>query len=229
MPRTEAPASRSACTAPALRGLDRGLVQPGRVAGADPVAGDGVEVLHRDAVAAEGAVGRRGQQRIADHPPDPGVERRRRDSDVGGGDRPPVRRTHPQLGLLAAAAALELGDRDHQGVVVVDGLDVGLHDPPLRGTAPRTAERADHVVADEQPGRVAAQRARPGCEQPVQGREVVGHQRALVVPERLDQTVGCGRGGHRRTSAKSDFRIRACTPLTTSTTWEMSKSVAADR
>ncbi len=148
-----------------------------------------------------------------------------------GGDHPAGVLTLPELRLLAASAADELGDRDDQGVVVVDGLDVGLDDGPLRRPAAAGPERADLLVPDEQSLGVAAQGGRAGGEQPVERGGVVGHQRPLVGPEGVHQP-----GGrvvpHRRpfsTATKSLRRMRACTPLTRSTTWLMSKSVAADR
>ena len=58
---------------------------------------------------------------------------------------------------------------------------------------------------------VGAQRVRTGGEELVQRRDVVGHERGLVGAERRQEAVGHG-AGH----AKSDFRMVACTPFTTS-------------
>ena len=154
---------------------------------------------------------------------------------MGGGDLPAAAEVvvgaGPELGLLAAAATRELGHRDHEGVVGVGDLDVGLHQPPGRRTAASGAEGGDLVVADEQAVGVAAQGRRGGREEPVEDLDVVAHQGLLVGAERLDEARRHrqGRPAHRASPAKSLFRMRACTPLTTSTTCEISKSVAAER
>ena len=90
------------------------------------------------------------------------------------------------------------------------------------------AEGADLVVPDQQPGRVAAQ-GRPARARTA-GRGRRG--RCPSAPARRPRTRPSGRPGVVVTAApgaKSSLRIRACTPLTTSTTCEMSKSVAALR
>ena len=229
IPRTDAPAWSSSSTARACTGSARASASQAGLPAPIRWPCTAYRSLTATLSPSSGPLPMRRHQRVADDPPDPGVERRRRDGDVGRGDPPAVRRAHPQLGLLAAAAALELGDRDDERVVVVDGLHVGLHDPALRRSAAAAAEGADLVVPDQQPVGVAAQRRGSGREEPVERRDVVGHQRALVLPERLDESVGHRCLRHASIMPKSALRIRACTPFTTSTTCEMSKSVAAER
>ena len=68
------------------------------------------------------------------------------------------------------------------------------------GAPPRSPERADRVMADEQARRVAAQRVGSGGEDRVERVEVVRHERALVRVEGVAQ-VGGDRRGVARTPA----------------------------
>lgn len=144
---------------------------------------------------------------------------------MGSHDQPsvsvPVVLATPQLGLQATTAAARSGDRDDQGMLGSRRDHADVEDVPRRCTASDPAVGSDLVVAHQQARRVTAERAGAWCEQAVHRREVVGHEGALIGPERLEEPL--------RHRSKSAFRIRACTPLTRSTTCEMLKSVAALR
>jgi hypothetical protein len=139
----------------------------------------------------------------------------------------------PHLRLLPVPAGRRQQARDDDRGGAVQHAHLDRLNPALGRTPAAAAERGDRVVPDEQAGRVAPQGVRAVGEQGVQYGHVVRHQRRLVAPERLEQprrhlaVRAHGRGvvDH----VKSAIRMRACTPLTRSTTWEMSKSVAADR
>lgn len=151
-------------------------------------------------------------------------------------DQPPSVDALPELRLQAAAARDEVGDGDEESEVVAERPVLDALDHPSRDTAAGPPEGADRVVPDQQARPVAAERVRTGRERGIQRIEVVGEDRPFVRVEGGTQVcgdVGCRRahapdpGG--ATAAKSDSRIRACTPQTMSTTCEMSKSVAAER
>lgn len=135
-----------------------------------------------------------------------------------------VREPLPQLGQQPAPTPRGDGLGDDQRRARPDLAHVDLAERALRGTSAGGAERRDPVVAHQHALAVGAQRVRPGGEQQVQRRDVVGHQRGLVGADGVQQAVRCW-SAH----AKSALRMVACTPFTTSTTWLMRKSVAADR
>ncbi|GMA24533.1 hypothetical protein GCM10025864_22920 [Luteimicrobium album] len=215
-----------------VRGLGRAPGEERRDACADREPRDREQVLDRHALPAQRAVGPARNQRGPGDPPHARVERAgRRVAHVRRGDLPAGGPSPPELGLLPDAARVVPRDGDDESDVVGGALHVDLRDGACRGPAAGRAERGDAVVPDEQPACVTPQRRVAGGEPPVEGRDVVRHERRLVRPERLDEAVGrrVARERDRRRHAISAIRIRACTPFTRSTTCEMSKSVAALR
>ena len=92
----------------------------------------------------------------------------------------------PELGLLAAAAGGGGGYRDDEGGVIPEFAHLDVQDRARGCPAAAAPERADRVVADEDARRIAAQGFGSRREQPVERLEVVGHERALVVPEGVE-------------------------------------------
>ena len=84
------------------------------------------------------------------------------------------------LGLVDAVAC---EDTRHSAPLL---RHLGIDKPLL---AVLRAERRDPVVPHEDAVGVRAQRVRPGGEQLIQGRDVVGHERGLVGAERLQQPL----------------------------------------
>lgn len=219
--------------------------EPLGVARAHRLARDREQVLHRDLESAQRSFVPAGNQWVADDAPDRGVHRGRRRGDlrqghVRGGDLPATRAALPHLGLQPGRARRRFPRARHdQRRVLRQHPDMQQDRAPRRDLLARGPESGDRLMADEQHLAVAANRVRPGSEQGVEAVLIVGQQRRLVRPERVEQTgrnrLGCddlaataGDRGHRVTSVKSASRMRACAPLTPSTTWEISKSVAAD-
>ena len=185
-PRRAAPARPAPCAA-ATTAPSRYGGHPG----ADAVAGDREQVLHRDATADE-RPGVRAARRAACRPrarsagrsPGPGSRRAATSTCQPAGPRRHTCVCWPR----PAGERREHGD--DRGRVRVEHPDVDGRDPPLRRPAAPATERSDRVVPHEQAGRVAAERPRPVGEQRVEHRHVVRHQRALVPPERVEQPGG---------------------------------------
>jgi hypothetical protein len=175
------------------------------VAGADDLAADGEQVLHRDADAGERRVGPggAGHERVADDAPRRPVDGGGTAGDVRGGDAPDARSVlrsgsvgsvwsvwsawsvapAPELRLQSVPAAREVRRGDDQHGVVGEDPELGAADPPGSDAAAGGPEGADPVVTDEDSGGVPPDRVRPRLERRVEDGDVVGRQGGLVPVE----------------------------------------------
>ena len=106
-----------------------------------------------------------------------------------GGDPPAVGGVLPELGLQPGGFAVRRPRHDEHRVRC-EHADLKLGDPPCGDGGPAGTEPGDRLVPDEQDAPVAAHRVGPRQEQLVEYVPVVGEQRGVVAPERVEHAVG---------------------------------------
>ena len=156
---------------------------------------------------------------IADDSPHRRIESATRRARVDRGEPPGRVVASPQLRLHGPASVGYVVDDESVSEIGCTSADLNITQ-----AADGVCERArTQCVGDAVEHPRSCDAGDVGAQKPVQCCAVVSYRRRPETTYDGAEVVGCGH------CAKSDRRIRACTPFTRSTTWEMLKSVAALR